>query len=99
MKIPKTNIQRALFLLLHIHVGGAMLFNHLKSNELPWIGTHVSMFLIMVFVVFAILFIVFLVHITCILVSSVILLTLGFFDLWYRSWIVFSSCVSAGLRE
>ena len=39
-----TNIQMALVLLLHIHVGGAMLFNHLKYNDLPWIGTHVSIF-------------------------------------------------------
>ena len=38
MKIPKTNIQKAPFHLSHIYVGGGMLFNHLKYNEVVWIG-------------------------------------------------------------
>ena len=46
-----TNIQKTLFQLSHIYVGGAMLFNHLKYNEVVWIGTRVSIFLMAVFVV------------------------------------------------
>ena len=46
MKIRMTNIQKVLFLLFHIHVGGGMLFNDL--NEVVWMGTHVSIFVMAV---------------------------------------------------
>ena len=36
-------------LLTHIYVGGAMLFNHPKYNEVVWTGAHVSIFLKAVF--------------------------------------------------
>ena len=49
MKIPMTNIQKTLFQFSHIDVGGAMLFNHLKYNEVVWMGTRVSIFLMAVF--------------------------------------------------
>ena len=48
-KIPITDTWKMLFLLLHIYVGGAMLFNHLKCNEVVWTGTQVSIFLKAVF--------------------------------------------------
>ena len=41
-----TNIQKALFQLPHIYVGGGMLFNLLNYNEVVWIGTRVSLFLV-----------------------------------------------------
>ena len=43
------DIWKMLFMLLHIYVGGAMLFNHLKFNEVVWIGTLVFPFLKAVF--------------------------------------------------
>ena len=49
MKIPMTNIQKAVFQLPHIHVGGGVLSNHLKYNKEVWIGTRVSIFLMVVF--------------------------------------------------
>ena len=49
MKIPMTNIQKTLFQLPLIYVGGATLFNHLKYNEVAWIGTYVSIFLMTAF--------------------------------------------------
>ena len=51
MKIPMTNIRNALFQLTHIYVGVGMLFNHLKYDEVVWIGTRVSVFLMVVFAV------------------------------------------------
>ena len=48
-KIPMTEILKILFQLSHIYVGGAMLFNHLKYNEVVWIRTRVSIFLMAVF--------------------------------------------------
>ena len=35
--------------ILHIYVGGTTLFNHLKYNEVVWIGTRVSLFWMVVF--------------------------------------------------
>ena len=49
MKIPMTHIRQTLFQLSHIYVGGAMLFNHLKYNEVACTGTHVAIFLMTVF--------------------------------------------------
>ena len=48
-KIPMTDIWKMLVLLLHIFVGGAMLFNHLKNKEVVWIGTRLPIFLKAVF--------------------------------------------------
>ena len=49
MKIPMTNIQKAPFQFTHIYAGGGMLSNHLKYNKVVWIGTRVSIFLMVVF--------------------------------------------------
>ena len=43
------DILRILFQLFHIYVGGATLFKHLEYNEIVWIGTRVSIFLMAVF--------------------------------------------------
>ena len=44
-----TNIRNTFLQLRRIYVGGAVLFNHLKYNEVVWKGTHVSIFLMAVF--------------------------------------------------
>ena len=49
MWIPTTNIQKALFQLSRTPRWRRMLFSHLKYNEVAWIGTHVSIFLMVVF--------------------------------------------------
>ena len=47
-KIHLTNNKGTLSLLLHIYVGGAMLFKHLKCHKVVQIGTRLSIFLMVV---------------------------------------------------
>ena len=49
MEIPMTNIRKTLLQLTRISVGGSMLFDHLKCNEVVWIGTRLYVFLMAVF--------------------------------------------------
>ena len=43
------DIWKMFFMLVHIYVGGAMHFNHLKYNEVVWIGIQLFTFLKAVF--------------------------------------------------
>ena len=45
---PNDEHPESAFLLFHIHVGGGMVFNDLKYNEVAWMGTHVSIFVLAV---------------------------------------------------